>query len=127
MRYMREHPGYVAGVGARNVWRLGGFAGPRWWHFSGQTLSLPLWTADVSGVAFLLFLALAVAGAFTRAARGAPRWLWLMPVLMLASVVFVVGETRFRAPIDPFVVLLAAVAIAEFARRAATVRILPGS
>ena len=78
-------------------------------------------------MAFIAFLALALAGAFTSAARTAPRWLWLMPVLMLASVIFVVGETRFRAPIDPFVVLLGAVAIAEFARRAATVRILPGS
>jgi 4-amino-4-deoxy-L-arabinose transferase-like glycosyltransferase len=127
LRYMADHPGYVAAVGGRNLWRLSGLAGPGWWHFSGRTLSLPRWTAGVSAVSFLAFLALALAGAFTSAARAAPRWLWLMPVLMLASVVFVVGETRFRAPIDPFVVLLAAVAIAEFARRAATVRILPGS
>ena len=127
LTYMADHPGYVAAVGGRNVWRLSGLAGPDWWHFSGRTLSLPNWTADVSGVAFLVFLALAIAGAFTRAARAAPRWLWLMPVLMLLSVAFVVGETRFRAPIDPFVVLLAALAVSEFARRAATLRILPGS
>jgi hypothetical protein len=127
VRYMADHPGYVVAVGGRNLWRLSGLAGPRWWQFSGRTLSLPRWTASVSGVAFLAFLALALAGAFTRAARAAPRWLWLMPVLMLASVVFVVGETRFRAPIDPFVILLAALAVREFAGRAATVRILPGS
>ena len=125
--YMADNPGYVAAVGGRNVWRLGGFAGPDWWHYSGRTLSLPRWTADVSGVVFLVFLALAVAGAFTRAARTAPRWLWLMPVLMVLSVMFVVGETRFRAPADPFVVLLAALAVSKFAARAATARILPGS
>jgi len=116
--YMADHPGYVAHVGGRNVWRLSGLAGRDWWQFSGRTLSLPRWTADVSGVAFLLFLALAGAGAFTAAARAAPRWLWLMPVLMLLSVMFVVGETRFRAPIDPFVVLLAALAVAALTGRA---------
>ena len=115
--YMADNPGYVAQVGGRNVWRLAGLAGPDWWHFSGRTFSLPGWTAEVSGYAFLAFLVLAVAGAFTRAARAAPWWLWLMPVLMLLSVMFVVGETRFRAPIDPFVVLLAALALA---------RVLPG-
>lgn len=109
--YMADRPGYVAEVGARNGWRLPGLAGPDWWQFSGRTLSLPGWTADVSGIAFLAVLALAIAGAFTRAARAAPRWLWLMPVLMLLSVMFVVGETRFRAPADPFVVLLAALAL----------------
>ena len=53
-----------------------------------------------------------------------------MPVLMVLSVMFVVGETRFRAPADPFVVLLAALAVSKFPRRCAataTARILPGS
>lgn len=115
--YMADDPGYVAEVGGRNVWRLLGLSGPDWWQFSGRTLSLPSWTATVSGVTFLLVLALAAAGAFTRAARSAPRWLWLMPVLMLLSVMFVVGETRFRAPADPFVVLLAALALSRAAAR----------
>jgi hypothetical protein len=119
LRYMADHPGYVAQVGAWNVWRLSGLEGSDWWHFSGRTLSLPGWTAEFSGIGFLAFLALAIAGAFTAAARAAPRWLWLMPVLMLLSVMFVVGETRFRAPIDPFVVLLAALALTGWRRRPA--------
>ena len=118
LRYMADHPGYVLHVGARNVWRLAGLSGRDWWHFSGRTLSIPGWTADFSGVGFLVFLALALAGAFTAAARAAPRWLWLMPVLMLLSVMFVVGETRFRAPVDPFVVLLAALAVSALPRPA---------
>src|SRR3954451_14518660 len=116
LRYMADHPGYVASVGARNVWRLSGLAGSDWWHFSGRTLSLPRWTATFGAIGFLVYLVLAVAGAFTATARSAPRWLWLMPALMLLSVMFVVGETRFRAPIDPFVVLLAALAL-TFRRR----------
>ena len=111
LRYMADRPGYVAQVGGWNLWRLSGLEGSDWWHFSGRTLSLPGWTADFSGIGFLIFLALAAVGAFTAAARAAPRWLWLMPALMLLSVMFVVGETRFRAPIDPFVVLLAALAL----------------
>ena len=117
LEYMADHPGYVVQVGARNVWRLSGLEGSDWWHFSGRTLSLPGWTADFSGIAFLLFLAMAIVGAFTPAARAAPRWLWLMPVLMLLSVMFVVGETRFRAPVDPFVVLLAALALTGWRRQ----------
>jgi 4-amino-4-deoxy-L-arabinose transferase-like glycosyltransferase len=118
-RYMADHPGYVAQVGARNVWRMLGLAGPDWWQFSGRTLSLPRWTATVSGIAFLVVLAFAVGGVFTRAARRAPPWLWLMPALMLLSVMFVVGETRFRAPVDPFIVLLAALALERLSRAVA--------
>jgi 4-amino-4-deoxy-L-arabinose transferase-like glycosyltransferase len=113
--YMADHPGYVAEVGGRNVLRLTGLEGRDWWQYSGRTLSLPSWTADVSGVVFLFFLLLAIIGAFTPAARAAPWWLWLMPVLMVLSVLFVVAETRFRAPTDPFIVLLAALAVAQLA------------
>jgi 4-amino-4-deoxy-L-arabinose transferase-like glycosyltransferase len=117
LRYMADHPGYVASVGARNLWRLSGLAGSDWWQHSGRTLSLPRWTATLSAVGFFAYLALAVAGAFTAAARAAPRWLWLIPALMLLSVIFVVGETRLRAPIDPFVVLLAALALTAWRPR----------
>ena len=41
-----------------------------------------------------------------------PLWVWAMPVLMFLSVVFLVVETpRYRTPIDPFLVLLAAAAV----------------
>jgi hypothetical protein len=119
LRYMAGHPGYVASVGVRNTWRLSGLSGSDWWQLSGRTLSLPHWTATFSALGSLAYLALAVAGAFTAAARSAPRWLWLMPALMLLSVVFVVGEMRFRAQIDPFLVLLAALALTAWRPRSA--------
>jgi len=55
---------------------------------------------------------LAVVGAFPRLARRAPRWLWVVPILFALTVVLVNVETpRFREPLEPFFVLLAACAV----------------
>jgi 4-amino-4-deoxy-L-arabinose transferase-like glycosyltransferase len=59
---------------------------------------------------------LALAGIATGAVRRAPRWLWLIPVL-LATTVLVTGFIRFRAGIDPFLVMLAALALAALWER----------
>jgi hypothetical protein len=57
--------------------------------------------------------ALALLGALTRTARRAPPALWLLPLALLAGVVLVTtGTPRFRAPLDPFVILPAAVGAA---------------
>jgi hypothetical protein len=53
---------------------------------------------------------LALAGLATGRARRAPLWLWLVPML-LATTVFVTGFIRFRAGIDPFLAMLAALGI----------------
>ena len=109
--YILDNPGYAVSVAARNAWRMTGLEGRDWWRFSGRSHSLPEWTADAAWIGFLIVLPLAVAGAFTREARRAPLWFWLLPALMFVSVIFVVGETRLRAPVDAFVVLLAAIAV----------------
>jgi hypothetical protein len=51
-------------------------------------------------------------------ARRTPWYVWAMPILMFLSVVFLVVETpRYRTPIVPFLVLLAAAAMVTAARR----------
>jgi 4-amino-4-deoxy-L-arabinose transferase-like glycosyltransferase len=60
-----------------------------------------------------LLLVLALGGLLTRRVRRVPRWLWLVP-LCLATSVLVTGFIRFRAPLDPFLVLLAALAVNDF-------------
>lgn len=55
-----------------------------------------------------LLLALAAAGAFL--ARPPP-WLWLFPLLLWLSVAVAIGATRYRTPVDPFLILLAACAV----------------
>lgn len=55
---------------------------------------------------------LAIAGAFTRRARTAPLWFWAVPIFLFVSVVWLgTGGARFRSPVDPFLILLAASAL----------------
>ena len=76
--------------------------------------SAALGRISVAGFAVLALLALA--GAFTRTARRAPYFVWLVPlVLWLGTVPFAVNFSRFRSPLDPFAVLLAALAVASAA------------
>ena len=58
---------------------------------------------------------LAAAGAATAAARAAPRWLWLFPLLLWLGVAIAIGATRYRTPVDPFLILLAALAVVRWA------------
>ena len=57
-------------------------------------------------------------GRVQQAGRTAPKWIWVVPLLLVLSVVLVNVETpRFRAPIDPFLILLAAAGLASAAIR----------
>jgi 4-amino-4-deoxy-L-arabinose transferase-like glycosyltransferase len=62
---------------------------------------------------------LAIAGIATSAVRRAPRWLWLIPIC-LGTTIFVTGFIRFRAGIDPFLVMLAALAVSALLERRAS-------
>jgi hypothetical protein len=77
----------------------------------------PTWLAMLSVYAFWVLLPLIVAGALTRRARAAPRALWAVPALLYLSTVFLLGMTRGRSPADPFLIMLAALAVAEAWRR----------
>jgi 4-amino-4-deoxy-L-arabinose transferase-like glycosyltransferase len=59
---------------------------------------------------------LALAGIGTGLARRAPAWMWLLAVC-LGSTILVTGFIRFRSPIDPFLVMLAALPIAAALER----------
>lgn len=114
--YALEHPTYVLEVAFWN--------GARMLHLTGLDdarrdagaigIDEPLGEAGVVG--FWLVAALALAGAATAAARRAPRWLWAIPLVM-ASTVLVIGYVRFRAPIDPFLIMLAGLFLASLRPR----------
>jgi 4-amino-4-deoxy-L-arabinose transferase-like glycosyltransferase len=121
LRYLRAHPVAVLEASAWNTARLLELDGGTRPVIGTEVGSRSLGDASVAGFAVLAVLALA--GAFTRAARGAPRFVWLIPILFwLTTVPLVVNFSRFRAPIDPFLILLAATAVAAAAERLAGIR-----
>jgi 4-amino-4-deoxy-L-arabinose transferase-like glycosyltransferase len=118
-----DHPLYVAEVGFYNTLRMLDLDGRGRWRATAATITVEHGWADAGVVCFWVFAALAVAGALTGRARRAPPWLWAVPALLFLSVVFLAVETpRYRTPLDPFVILLAAVALSRARRgdRAAT-------
>jgi hypothetical protein len=60
---------------------------------------------------------LAVAGALTWRARQAPFGVWGIPLALLATTILVQGAPRFRLPVDPFLLLLASLALVTLAER----------
>jgi 4-amino-4-deoxy-L-arabinose transferase-like glycosyltransferase len=111
LAYIAHHPDYVPVVLARNTQRMLNLEDSRWWRVQGDSISLPRWSADAGAYGFFAFAALAVLGAMTAAAHRAPRWLWLVPLVLFASVIVAGSEVRYRAPVEPFVILLAALAL----------------
>lgn len=111
--YVGRHPEYVPEAMFWNTLRLLDLQGRR---VSRQTArndlrASPRW-ADLSVVCFWIVGALALIALFTRGARSLPRVIWVIPLLLYLSIAPVTtGTPRFRAALDPFVILLAAVAI----------------
>jgi hypothetical protein len=110
--FIDRHPTYVATVGYWNTRRLLDVASWRWSRHTASTISVEPGWADAGVVCFWIFAALALAGATRRATRRVPWVVWTMPLAMYLSVVFLAAETpRYRAPLDPFIILLAAIAV----------------
>ena len=110
--YIREHPTYVAKVALWTTLRTFELGGLDWSRHTASTISVtPRW-ANAGVFCFWIFALLAFAGALTRRAREAPLWFWAVPALLYLSVAFLVVETpRYRTGIDPFIILLAALAL----------------
>jgi hypothetical protein len=112
LHYIDRHPSAPLTVGADNLARMFELEGSAAWQASAKAIDLPVDDARIGVIAFWVLCLLALAGLATRAARGAPRWPWAVPVLFALSVVFVNVETpRFREPIDPFLLVLAGCAV----------------
>jgi Dolichyl-phosphate-mannose-protein mannosyltransferase len=120
--YIRDHPTAPLATIAINTGRLFWLDGPGWWHHSARTIDAPRTAADASAAWLALAAPFVLVGVVSAWRRRTPLWLWLVPLLMLLSATLVVGEWRFRAPLDPFLVLLAALgadAVVTWLRRPA--------
>jgi 4-amino-4-deoxy-L-arabinose transferase-like glycosyltransferase len=115
--FIRKHPAYVGKVALWTTLRLFELGGLDWSRHTASTVSISPGWANAGVICFWIFALLALAGATTRAARRAPPWVWLVPLLLYLSVVFLVVETpRYRTGIDPFIVMLAALAVTRLRR-----------
>jgi hypothetical protein len=108
--FIKAHPAYVLTVAYWTTRRMLDLAGMDWSIHTAATISATRGWAIAGVICFWIFALLAILGATTRRARAAP--LWAVPFLMYLGVVFLVVETpRYRMAIDPFIVLLAALAL----------------
>jgi 4-amino-4-deoxy-L-arabinose transferase-like glycosyltransferase len=123
LRYIGAHPLSVADASLQNALQLLELNGSSAWEASAASIGLKRGTAEIAIVGFWACLVLAVLGALTPSARRAPKWLWLVPILLALGTVWVRAETpRFRLPIDPFLILLASLAITSALERVRPLR-----
>ena len=119
LHYIGHHPVAPLAAAYHNTRRLLELESSLAWRASTYNIGIARSAARVGVLGFWIVALVAAFGAVTAAARRAPRWLWATPVLLYLSVVFVNAETpRFRAPIDPFLIMLAACAVAAAVARA---------
>ena len=114
-RYAFDHPLYVAEVGARNALRMTHIH-ERSYGENLDDIGIGRGPALAGAYGFQLVAVLALFGAFTSGARRAPLWFWSIPVLFMSSA-FVGAFIRYRAPVDPFLLMLAALAVTSGADR----------
>jgi len=119
------HPLYVAEVSGWNLLRMFELSGGSVVELNGDLVETRgIGSADplVERVALALAVALALVGLYVlvrrrtwRDGRLVPRgplFLWLVPILLIAVSIPVNGLPRQRTPIDPFILILAAIGLA---------------
>ena len=113
--FIKEHPAYVGTVAFWTTRRMLDLAGMDWSIHTAATISATRGPAIAGVICFWVFALLAVVGRVLRPRDAAVAV--GVPLLMYLSVVFLVVETpRYRTAIDPFIVLLAALALARVGR-----------
>jgi len=117
--YLRANPLYVGRVVFWNAARMVGGGGISLEQKLGRQASAPSVLPWFSLAGFWMVLALAVGGVTDRT-RSWPRWLILVPALLFASVLPILGNSRYRAPVDPFLILLAAAFVVSLLDRVRT-------
>jgi 4-amino-4-deoxy-L-arabinose transferase-like glycosyltransferase len=111
--YIKAHPSSLLHTAYWDTVRLFNLGGTGFETWDAKYEGFPRRLAEVSVYAFWLLALVAIGGAFTRAARTVPKSLWWCPVVLLLGTVMFSGSTRYRAPADPFFVMLAALGLRE--------------
>lgn len=110
VREIESHPAYMLKVAYWNGIRMFNVAEFRLARNNLNDTDIPLAPALALMNSAPLLEVLAIGGLFDRRLRRAPKWFWLVPLVLLTSL-FVSGFIRFRAPVDPFLVMLASLCL----------------
>jgi 4-amino-4-deoxy-L-arabinose transferase-like glycosyltransferase len=110
LSYIGDHPASVLKTLYWNTVRMLDLT-PSVERFFAPYEVYPTWLAMLSVYAFWALIPLFIVGAFLRAARAAPPSFWGVPLTLYLSGVLVLGLTRGRSPLDPFLLMLAALAL----------------
>lgn len=119
VEYAKDHPGYVVEVVARSTMRLFDLSGRDHAHVVGESIGYSHRLSDLGLAGWYLVAPLALVGIALGGLRRAPLALWALPVLFVAVTVIALGTYRYRAPLEPFVVCLAAFGLCTAADRRA--------
>jgi len=108
--YARAHPGYVVEAVLRNSVRMLDLE-PSMNDIDALQLNVTPHQAMLMRATWVLLAVLAGIGWFTDLRRRVPWYVWASPLVFFAAGAVTAGLVRYRVPIDPFVVLLAAAAL----------------
>jgi 4-amino-4-deoxy-L-arabinose transferase-like glycosyltransferase len=116
--FAREHPGYIPQLAMWGTIRLFDLDGGAYDRHIAEFVPYPRWLTWLSILATYPLLIAAAFGAFTKRARQVPFAIWLMPLLVYASIALLLpANVRYRASIEPFTVFLASVALLPIIER----------
>jgi 4-amino-4-deoxy-L-arabinose transferase-like glycosyltransferase len=121
--YIKAHPAYPLRIVYWSALRMLDLTGTGFERWNAYFEAYPPNLATLSVYAFWLLGLVAIGGVLAlragarraasgaRAARRAPIAFWVCPVVILIPSLLLLGNTRYRSPADPFIVMLAAVAV----------------
>ena len=113
LRHLREHPGYAVEVAGRNAARMLSLGDVGWQRSNAGALGLPPWAGLTMAAGFWVLLALAAIAVVAGPGRRLPWAWWLGPPLLVLSAALLGGELRYRAPVEPFLIVAAAALVAR--------------
>ena len=131
LHYVEHHPSSLPKTWYWVTVRMLDLTGPWFENWFAPYEGYPIWLAALSVYVFYA-LGLVVIAALAwrparRVARRAQAAFWACPVLMFLSSVPIAGSTRYRSPVDPFLLILVAVLINVIIERRRAGRAGPAS
>jgi 4-amino-4-deoxy-L-arabinose transferase-like glycosyltransferase len=117
VREIRRRPLHVVQAAFWDTARWTHLVDRRGAYFDAGGVGVNRRVADAGVIGFWIVAALALAGLATGAARRAPFFFWFAPLVVWAGTVWLDDFVRVRTPIDPFLIVLAALALAAATRR----------